>query len=597
MNDSPPLPLNTRSAIVLIALLQGLLLYIATQADTTWPFDSITGQLCWNAAVLLVPGAIVLAATRLNDRRLWAHAAVGLLGVLALSGWIGWNLQGAPGLAEGPLVTPFALSMAVGFFVLLPWWQYRLASGHWRATYTALFEHAWQNALTLALAVAFTGLTWLLLSLWALLFMLVDIRFFRDLFQQGAFIALATGTLMGFGILIGRTQQRAVQVTRQVLFAVCKGLLPLLAFIAVLFVCSLPFTGLEPLWKTRSAAALLLSIVALLVVFTNAVYQQDSDVTPYPAWLRRLVDASLLALPVYAGLALYAVALRVEQHGWTLPRVWVALIALLLAGYALGYAWAALRRFPRWLQGIETINRWVCWAVLAAAVLPHTPLLDPVRLSVHSQVARLQAQAPQIEEDDARVLRFELGRRGYQALQALRDAPGFKDAPAAVAVIDAALARQSRWHGDRATSSSSVAAVTERAVLQRQLVPAANSPAPDTAWWDALLAGKVSANDCLRPGHPCVALRRDLDGDGRDEMLLCDVSGTVGSSCQLHVLEGAQWRDGGTLTFWAGSTGRIQTAMRQGNITLHRPRWPQVSLDGGEPQDIQTPPPSSEDTP
>ncbi|WP_411850137.1 DUF4153 domain-containing protein [Stenotrophomonas sp. LGBM10] len=595
MNDSAPLPLNTRSAIVLIALLQGLLLYVATQADTAWPFNSMTGQLCWNAAMLLVPTAITLAVTRLDDRRLWAHAGVGLLCVLALAGWVGWNLQGAPGLAEGPLVTPFALCMAVGFVVLLPWWQFRLASGHWRATYAALFEHAWQNALTLALAVAFTGLTWLLLWLWALLFMLVDIRFFSVLFQEGAFIALSTGTLMGFGILIGRTQQRAVQVTRQVLFAVCKGLLPLLAFIAVLFVCSLPFTGLEPLWKTRSAAMLLLSIVALLVVFANAVYQQDSDVPPYPAWLRRLVDASLLSLPIYAGLALYAVALRVAQHGWTLPRVWVALIALLLAGYALGYAWATLRRQPRWLQGIETVNRWVCWAVLAAAVLPHTPLLDPVRLSVHSQVARLQAQAPRIEEEDARVLRFELGRRGYQALQALRGAPGFRDDPGAVAVIDTTLARESRWHSDSSTSSA--AAVTGRAALQRQLVSAANSPPPDTAWWDALLAGQVAANDCLRPGHPCVALRRDLDGDGRDEMLLCDVSGTVGASCQLHVLEGTQWRDGGTLTFWAGSTGRIQTAVRQGNITLHRPRWPQVSLDGGEPQDIQTPPPSSKDTP
>ena len=98
------------------------------------------------------------------------------------------------------------------------------------------------------------GLTWLLLWLWAALFQLVDIGFFRTLFRDDAFIALATGTLFGFGVLIGRTQHRAIQTVRSVLFAVGRGLLPLLAFIALLFVLSLPFTGLEPLWRTRSAA-------------------------------------------------------------------------------------------------------------------------------------------------------------------------------------------------------------------------------------------------------------------------------------------------------------------------------------------------------
>ncbi|WP_252721116.1 hypothetical protein, partial [Acinetobacter nosocomialis] len=82
--------------------------------------------------------------------------------------------------------------------------------------------------------------TWLLLWLWSALFQLLDVTFFRDLFRQDAFIALATGSLAGFGVLIGRTQHRAIQITRQVLFAICRGLLPLLSFIAVLFVLSLP---------------------------------------------------------------------------------------------------------------------------------------------------------------------------------------------------------------------------------------------------------------------------------------------------------------------------------------------------------------------
>ena len=47
---------------------------------------------------------------------------------------------------------PLTLGMAVAVFVALPWWQFQLQHGHWRASYPELFERAWQNGLTLALA-------------------------------------------------------------------------------------------------------------------------------------------------------------------------------------------------------------------------------------------------------------------------------------------------------------------------------------------------------------------------------------------------------------------------------------------------------------
>lgn len=589
MNNSPSLPFPSRSAIVLIALLQGLMLYAVQEASAHWPFNDFGNRLCWYSWVLTVPTAVALTLVELRDRRLWLHAVLASLVVLGLARWIGWNLGGeAANLQQAPLLMPFSLGMAIAVFVSLPWWQFRLQHGDWRASYDALFERAWQNGLTLALAIAFTALTWLLLWLWAALFQLVDIHFFRDLFRENAFIALATGSLFGFGILIGRTQHRAIQVTRQVLFAMCRGLLPLLAFIAVIFVLSLPFTGLEPLWRTRSAASLLLVLALLLVVFSNAVYQHDDDRAPYPRWLRRLVEASLLALPVYAGLALYAMGLRIAQYGWTPERFWGLLVALLVAGYALGYAVAVLRPRTRWLQRIEPVNRWMCWTVLGMALLANSPLIDPVRISVHSQVARLQAQAPKIEAEDARMLRFELGRRGYRALRALRDAPRFRADPVARAVIEEALSRQSRWSSERGPSV--VPAVRDVAALRQQLLVAGSSAAPDAGWWQAVLAGDVSAAQCLRRGHPCVALRRDLDGDGQDEMLLCDLVETLGTRCQMHVLEQQQWRDGGSIAFWSDrdrSTASIHTALRQGKLEIQRQRWPRLSLDGHTPRDLE----------
>jgi hypothetical protein len=592
VNDTtlPALPLTSRSAIVLIALLQGLALYAVQELADSWPFHDIASRYRWYTWVLTVPTAIALTLVDLRDRRLWLHALVGSVVVLAAASWIGWNLAGgATGLVDGPLHWPFSISMGIAVFVMLPWWQFRLQHGHWRADYDALFERAWQNGLTLALAVAFTGLTWLLLWLWAALFRLVDIRFFHDLFREDAFIALATGTLFGFGVLIGRTQHRAIQVTRQVLFAICRGLLPLLAFIAVIFVASLPFTGLQALWKTPSAATLLITVTLLLVAFVNAVYQHDSERAAYPLWLRRLVDASLLTLPVYAGLALYAMGLRVAQYGWTLERFWGVLVVLLLCGYALGYAASVLRRRGRWLQPIETVNRWMCWTVLGAALLANSPVIDGVRLSVASQVARLKADPAAINARDAVALRFEFGRRGVDALRALQQDPVVSGDARAVSVIKDALARESRWgHNNQLDEIDD--GLRDLAVLQRQLSVAPTGPAPDPDWWQALLARKLEANDCLEADEKCVAVRRDFDGDGVDDVLLCKLSKHAGPSCRLHAQGPKGWRDAGSITFYdhrsSASAEKANAAMQAGSLELQSPRWPQMTLPGGRPQSV-----------
>ncbi|WP_313458964.1 DUF4153 domain-containing protein [Stenotrophomonas sp.] len=592
MNDTslPALPLSSRSTIVLIALLQGLALYAVQQAGEGWPFQDIASRYRWYTWVLTIPTAVALTLVDLRDRRLWLHAGIGSAVVLALASWIGWNLGGgATGLNDGPLHWPFSISMAIAVFVTLPWWQFRLQHGHWRATYDALFERAWQNGLTLALALAFTGLTWMLLWLWSELFQLVDINFFRDLFREEAFIALATGCLFGFGVLIGRTQHRAIQVTRQVLFAICRGLLPLLSFIAVLFVLSLPFAGLEALWKTRSATWLLVIVSLLLVAFTNAVYQHDSERAAYPMWLRRLVDASLLALPVYAGLALYAMGLRIAQYGWTLERFWGALVVLTVCGYAMGYALAVLRRRGRWLQPIERVNRWMCWVVLGVALLANSPLLDGVRISIASQVARLKDDPAVINANDALTLRFELGRRGVDALRALQQDPVLGKDARAVSVIKDALARETRWSDGALLDDG----LRDLAALQRHVALTKGAPAPDADWWAAVLDRSLADSQCRDVDEHCVALRRDLDGDGSDEMLLCRLEKQVGPFCQLHVRADGKWQNAGTLTFYGhanrAAADAANAALMAGELNLQRPRWPQVSLAGSIPQSVDEP--------
>jgi len=575
MQDTP-LSAPVRSAIVLLALLQGLLMYAALELAADW---NIAVRYGWYAWVLAIPSAIALTLVDLTDRRLWAHAAVGSLLVLAPAVWVAWNLQGESGLSTGGLQAPLSICIGIAVFIMLPWWQFRLQHGHWRADYGSLFERAWQNGLTLVLAAAFTGITWMLLWLLAGLFSMVQVKLFADLFATRGFIALATGCLVGFGVLLGRTQHRAIQVTRQVLFALCRGLLPLLSLIVLLFVLALPFTGLEPLWATRSAASLLLVVVLLLVSFVNAVYQHDDARPPYPQWLRWAVQASLVALPVYAALALVAMSLRISQYGWTLGRFWGFTVAVIAAGYALGYALAALRRQGRWLAALEPVNRLMCWVVLGAALLTNLPGLDPSRIATASQVERLRKAPAEMTASDVRTLRFDLGRAGVAGLRTLQNDPAIAADLRAASMVKQALASKERY--------APYAGIDEGARdldgVKAAIMLAKNRPAPAADWWQALLDRDLDAGSCLDGDSDCVALRADLDGDGQDEVLLCTAGEYMGAYCRLHVRDTDGWKQAGMVNFSGNSTEenrRAVSAVRNGELTLSRPRWPAMTSGG-----------------
>lgn len=195
-----------------------------------------------------------------------------------------------------------------------PYLQMRLVHGRFTAPYTELFALAWQNALTLKVVGVMVCVGWLLLFLWQELFELIGIGFFKALFGRDPFAYLVTGLFAGLGVLVARPQHRAMQVARQVLFAIFTGLLPLAAFIAVIFRASLPFTGLAPLERAASTASTLGALVAALVLLLNAVVQ-TGRAPPYPRPLRWLIDAAIVALPLFAAIALHAVLVRIGEAG------------------------------------------------------------------------------------------------------------------------------------------------------------------------------------------------------------------------------------------------------------------------------------------
>ncbi|WP_285448182.1 DUF4153 domain-containing protein [Xanthomonas sp. LMC-A-07] len=597
-SDDLPLPRQTRAFIVLVALLQGGLLYLAEWgADHgVAPFAALGGRVCWYTLILTVPSMLLLSVQTLHDRRLWQQLAVVAAVFAALAGWAAWSATGAPGLESNKVLTPFGLSVAAALLIALPWLQFRQHHGSWRASYHALFEHAWQNTLTLALALVFVGVCWGVLTLWAELFALVKIDLFRTLFREDAFIYLATGTMAGLGILIGRTRQRAVQVMRQIVFALCTGLVPLLASIALLFILTLPLTGLQPLWQTRAAAAILLCMVFGLVLFTNAVYQDGATPPAYPGWLRRVVEAGLLTLPLYAGLAFYAVGVRIAQYGWTGERFWGVVLAAVASAYAVGYAIAVLRPRPgQWLAPLARSNKMLSWVVIALLLLVNTPVLDPYRIVVASQLQQLAQRGgtanPDLLQDDLEFLRFANGRRGYHAVQALRDTPVFANDAKRSRQLTLLLGRTQRWQEPQSDDALRRTRMHDAAELQAHLLLAAGSSSPDPTWWSALAQGSLHNDSCLQRDADCVITRRDLDQDGQDEVMLCDLSGKFGVTCTLYTRDAQGWYRVDTLNSFPQRSQQqeaLREAVRQGKLATLPRRWPDLLFPGGKPMGINS---------
>src|SRR5690625_5932021 len=111
------------------------------------------------------------------------------------------------------------------------------------------------------------------------------------------------------------------------------------------FLSTLPFTGLDVLWDTRSAAATLAALMVFFIVFLNAVFQDGEQGRPYPLLLRGVVEVPCIVLPFFDRIALYALWLRFGQYFWRAPRLDAVLIMAVLSDYALGYGLSVVRRY------------------------------------------------------------------------------------------------------------------------------------------------------------------------------------------------------------------------------------------------------------
>lgn len=551
--------------LILISFLQSLALLLLHQSVEFgfWPNQSPQWLVSLYSIALAVPVMLLLSLKK--DRRhivrvMRLVAPIAL--VFALAGYYtGFQANPVDIIRIGQLYSTYAVSMTVLLFMVLIYLQHYAYGG--TLSYELLFSRSWRNFLTLGLSLLFATLTWAVLMLWAALFKAIKVDFFYDLFTECWFYYPTIGLAHGLGIVIFRSQSAVIDTITRLLRALIRYLLILLVFIAVIFLCALPFTGLQALWDS-GGSLLILWMQALLLFFVNAVYQGDRDNKHYHPWLHRFIWLGVALLPAYSIISFYGLSLRFEQYGWSLARGWAFLIWAIISCFSVGYLFAIFKLRDGWLAKLGRINVVVGWILMALLLAVNSPLLDFRKLTVSNQMTRLDEKEATEKSFDVNYFRYQLARPGYLALLRIKEDLTDK-------YPNLVLRIEGLGMFERNEDSSKLLEMFSKRIEGRKLAP------------DSLiqfLFNRLEQEHWLNQnavGYYLAPL--DLNGDGKDEFIyFTETADSV--DARLCFQEENQWKMTYLTSKMKSKNLTLLDAIKAGDLVPVQPKWNDVLING-----------------
>ncbi len=545
--------------MLLIAAVQGialLFLYDATESGT-WPSASPLWNFpLWLIAVA-VPALLLLSLERGKEIRaakfIGAFAAI----LISLGVYIGWQATPYDEFPVSELAFVYALSIGLACFKALMYLQQRVARKP--MTYEVLFTFSWRNALTIALSLILTFVFWLILMLWAQLFRAIEVDFFYDLFQEDWFLFPVLSVAHGIGVIIFRNLTRVIDSITRLFEGLIKILLPLAVIVAVVFLGALPFVGLDALWSTGRGTALLLWLLAVILFFTNAVYQDGRGDRPYPLFIHRIIFVALLTTPVISVLSFYGLYLRLDEYGWTVIRGWAFITWLILTLFVVGYVTGIVRKRDDWTTDLAKVNTGMGLVVLFLMLLVNSPVLDLRKISLNSQVERVESGKVEVGDFDFWYARQSLARPGYLFMEAKKAEIGDSD-PDLLAKIESPVAK----HRARSVQATEDLWANMTYRPERFDVP------------DSLRTRITDYGAGYSEQYQTVLVRIDLDDDGVDEYLYLLAYENYFQAGQLYYSANDRWKNITVSGF--PTTGNVRDAIVNEDIEIVRQRFGNVRL-------------------
>ena len=430
MNNQLPKPL-----IIVISLIQGIFLTLLYQSleRNIWPATDPVWLMGLATLAMSLPLLLLLCITDSNIKAAIKYLLPFAMILSLLGAYVGLQQEPKDLINNNNAIAVFCFTASIAAFKVLMYVQHYL--GNQAISYAALFKYSWRNFIIFAECWLFVGIFWGILHLGAALFAVLEIKYFQTLLEEDWFIIPVLNLAFGFAIIVFRNIIYTVDHISTILQTLIKFLLPALTCVSLGFLFTLPFTGLDTLWKTGSGSLLVMWLQALTLFFVNAVYKGESDEFPYGTLLHRLIFIGVALLPIYSLISAYGLLLRIEQYGLTVDRCWAVLVWLVLACFSFGYLFGILKKRDQWLDTLSAVNIKMGVAVLLLMLLVNSPLLNFQSISANSQIARLESGKTNYDDFDYAYFDRSLGRQGYLKMQVLK--MELKDvAPEKVTLID-----------------------------------------------------------------------------------------------------------------------------------------------------------------
>ncbi|EIN8657700.1 TPA: DUF4153 domain-containing protein [Citrobacter freundii] len=503
--DSAEISRTTRLGMIFIGLLQGALCYLLM----TYLVPHNDGWLFYGMpATIAITSALLLTVVSFKQRALWYWMALIFVVVLAMSAWLKWQVEDSDKWRQHEVFMFYGWRLLLMAMLALPWIQYSLHVSREQARYPHFYRQLWLNALTLLIVFFANGLFWLVLLLWSEMFKLVGIPFFSTLFfDTDWFGYVAFGLITALAAVLARTQSRLVTAVQKLLTFIATGLLPLVALLALMFILTLPFTGLEVISQRVSAAGLMSTLTLLLLLLMAMVREPQKEALPYPGALRYLIKCAVAVTPIYTLIAGWALWVRIQQYGWTPERLYGVLVVVVLLVWSFGYLASILRRGrnPLELQGPVILG--VSLLALGLLVLLSSPVIDAWRISVNSHMGLYHSG--KIKPDQVSLYMLDhSGKPGRAALEALQK--------------DVAFNQDSKRRRDLNSllqgSRDPVKELTATQLVSKVVI-APGSEKPDDAFWTFVKAQGYRITSCAEQ-NACVLVSQDLNADGHPEQVL-----------------------------------------------------------------------------
>ncbi|OIK39338.1 DUF4153 domain-containing protein [Citrobacter portucalensis] len=503
--DSAEISRTTRWGMIFIGLLQGTLCYLLM----TYLVPHNDGWLFYGMpATIAITSALLLTVVSFKQRALWYWMALIFVVVLAMSVWLKWQVEDSDKWRQHEVFMFYGWRLLLMAMLALPWIQYSLHVSREQARYPHFYRQLWLNALTLLIVFVANGLFWLVLLLWSEMFKLVGIPFFSTLFfDTDWFGYVAFGLITALAVVLARTQSRLVTAVQKLLTFIATGLLPLVALLALMFILTLPFTGLEAISQRVSAAGLMSTLTLLLLLLMAIVREPQKEALPYPGALRYLIKCSLIVAPIYMLIAGWSLWVRIQQYGWTPERLYGVLVVVVLLVWSFGYLASILRRGrnPLELQGPVILG--VSLLALGLLVLLSSPVIDAWRISVNSHMGLYHSG--KIKPDQVSLYMLDhSGKPGRAALEALQKDVAFNQDSKRRRDLNSLL--QGRRDPVKELTATQ---------LVSKVVIAPGSQKPDDAFWAFVKTQGYRITSCAEQ-NACVLVSQDLNADGHPEQVL-----------------------------------------------------------------------------